>query len=88
MHRIHHVIEILVKILSVKVVMRFPESIFHNNIACEGTEQVEDIEWLPRVFKISHSEKYFLRSSLYDWLKLPYVCFRKEGIKGTASDTM
>jgi hypothetical protein len=25
---------------------------------------------------------------LYDWLKLPYVCFRKEGIKGTASDTM
>jgi hypothetical protein len=81
-------IEIFIKVLSLKIVMRFPESIFHNNIACEGTKQVENIERLPSVLKISHSEKYFLGSSLYYWLKLSYVCFRKEGVEGTSSDAV
>jgi len=81
-------IEILIKVLLLKVVVRFSECIFHNNIACESTEKVENIEWLASIFKISHSEKYFLGSSLYYWLKLPYICFREEGVECTATDAV
>lgn len=81
-------IKILIEIISTKIVMRFPKSIFYNNIACESTEEIEKHKWLPSRLKLLHPREYFLSPSLNDWLKSSNVCFRKEGIECTSSDAM
>lgn len=88
MHGVHHMIEVLIEIVSVQIVMRFPESILYNDIASKSTEQVENVKWLPRGFELFHPGKYLLSPPLNDWLQFPYIRLGEEGIERTASNAM